>query len=128
MKLEHFAINVKEPVAMAKWYVENLGMVIVSQQKESPYMTFLADNSGQIMVEIYSNPLAIIPDYTSNHPLMVHLAFVSENPDQDSERLQKAGATEVSNDHKPDGSHLVMLRDPWGFCVQLCKRGKSMLK
>ncbi len=128
MKLEHFAINVKEPLAMTQWYVDNLGMTIVRQQEQSPFTTFLADNSGQIMIEIYNNSKAAIPDYAQQHPLIVHLAFVSENPDQDSKRLSAAGATEVTNDLLQDGSHLIMMRDPWGLSIQLCKRGKPMLK
>ena len=128
MKLEHFALNVKEPVAMKKWYEEHLGMTIVKKQEQSPYMTFLADDSGQIMIEIYNNPLAVVPDYASQHPLIVHLAFVSADPDADSKRLQAAGASEVSNDKLEDGSHLIMMRDPWGLALQLCKRGNPMLK
>jgi glyoxylase I family protein len=127
MKLEHFALNVKEPLAMTQWYVDNLGMKIVRQQEESPYTTFLADNSGQIMIEIYNNPAAAVPEYSSQHPLIVHLAFVSDDPNEDRDRLLKAGATEVSNDQLADGSHLIMLRDPWGLAIQLCKRGKPML-
>ena len=128
MKLEHFAVNVKEPLAMADWYVEHMGMTIVKQLKDSPYMTFLADDSGQIMIEIYGNPLAVVPDYANQHPLIVHLAFVSENPDEDSQRLQQAGAVELTNDKMEDGSHLIMMRDPWGLALQLCKRGVPMLK
>lgn len=128
MKLERFAFNVKEPVAMVKWYVENLGLTVIKQQDQSPYMAFLADDSGQIMIEIYNNPLAVVPDYANQHPLIVHLAFVSEHPDVDSKRLQDAGASEVSNDKLEDGSHLIMMRDPWGLALQLCKRGKPMLK
>ena len=29
MNIEHFAINVSQPVAMARWYAANLGMQIV---------------------------------------------------------------------------------------------------
>ncbi|MBA9076362.1 VOC family protein [Rufibacter quisquiliarum] len=61
------------------------------------------------------------------NPLLVHLAFVSENPTADKERLCLAGATCVSDQTLDDGSHLVMLRDPWGLALQLCKRGRPML-
>jgi hypothetical protein len=27
----------------------------------------------------------------------------------------------------PDGSHLKMLKDPWGLSIQLCKRGQPMV-
>jgi catechol 2,3-dioxygenase-like lactoylglutathione lyase family enzyme len=36
MKIEHFAINVKDPQAMAQWYVANLGMTIVRASDEPP--------------------------------------------------------------------------------------------
>ncbi|MFC6998911.1 VOC family protein [Rufibacter roseus] len=127
MKLEHFALNVEDPIAMAAWYVEHLGMTVVRQMPEAPFTTFLADDSGRIMVEIYLNPADEVPDYRSMNPLLVHLAYVSENPTADKERLCAAGATLVSDAHLEDGSHLIMLRDPWGLALQLCKRGTPML-
>lgn len=127
MKLEHFALNVEDPKAMTGWYVANLGLTVVKQQQEAPYMTFLADDSGRIMIEIYRNPANEVPPYRSMNPLLVHLAFVSENPAQDKARLLEASATEVSDQQLEDGSHLVMLRDPWGLALQLCKRGTPML-
>ena len=32
-----------------------------------------------------------------------------------------------SMDPLKDGSHLKMLKDPWGFSIQLCKRGAPMV-
>ncbi|RDV15306.1 VOC family protein [Pontibacter diazotrophicus] len=127
MKLEHFALNVEAPVAMAEWYVTHLGLKVVKQLKEPPYMTFLADDSDRIMIEIYLNPADEVPPYRDMNPLLVHLAFVSEDPALDKERLEKAGASVVSDQRLEDGSHLVMLRDPWGLALQLCKRGTPML-
>ena len=128
MKFEHFALNVEDPVAMADWYVEQLGLEVVRQMPESPFTTFLADSSGNIMLEIYKNPAAEIPPYRTMHPLLVHLAFVSEEPGNDKERLLKAGASLESEQHLQDGSHLLMMRDPWGFAIQFCKRGTPMLR
>jgi len=127
MKLEHFALNVEAPLAMAQWYVENLEMRIVKQNSAAPYTTFLADDSGRIMIEIYTNPADEVPPYRQMNPLLVHLAFVSENPAYDKDRLITAGATLESDQQLEDGSHLVMLRDPWGLALQLCKRGTPML-
>ena len=127
MKLEHFALNVEDPQAMAEWYVAHLGLKIVKQVNKAPFMTFLADDSGRIMIEIYKNPADEVPPYRKMNPLLVHLAFVSENPAADKSRLEKAGASVVSDDTLEDGSQLVMMRDPWGLAVQLCKRGTPML-
>lgn len=128
MKLEHFAINVEDPINMAEWYVQHLGLSIIKQQQHAPFMTFLADDSGQIMIEIYKNPIDQVPEYRDMNPLIVHLAFVSEAPDLDRTRLEDAGAITVSNDVLDDGSHLVMMRDPWGLAIQLCQRATSMLR
>ena len=127
MKIEHFAINVEDPVAMSDWYEENMGLKVVKKSDEPPYMTFLADDSGRVMIEIYKNPVDEVPEYKKMNPLIVHIAYVSVNPDKDKDRLVKAGAKVESDEHLDDGSHLVMLRDPWGVCIQLCKRGTPML-
>lgn len=128
MKIEHFAMNVEEPLAMADWYVEHLGFKIVKQDRKSPYMTFLADDSGGVMIEIYQNPADQVPDYHNRDPLIMHLALVSEDPGADKKRLTKAGAEELSDEILEDGSRLVMLRDPWGLAIQLCKRANPMLR
>jgi len=127
MKIEHFAINVEEPLAMAEWYVRHLGLKVVKQNRESPYMTFLADDSGRVMIEVYKKPADQVPDYGNMDPLIMHLAFVSQDPGDEKQRLIEAGAREVSDEILEDGSHLVMLRDPWGVALQLCKRSSPML-
>ncbi len=127
MKFEHFAINVPNPKAMSHWYEKYLGLRVKKKMAEAPYMTFLADDSGTVMLELYSNPKGETLEFSKLHPLAVHLALVSEDPAADKARLIKAGAEEISDDILPDGSHLVMLRDPWGICLQLCKRAVSML-
>lgn len=127
MKIEHFAINVEEPLKMADWYVENMGLKIVKQDTEPPYMTFLADDSGRVMIEVYKNPADQVPDYAEMDPLIMHIAWVSEDPAADKKRLVEAGASVESDDVLEDGSHLVMLRDPWGISLQFCKRANPML-
>ncbi|MCC5906041.1 MAG: VOC family protein [Balneolaceae bacterium] len=127
MKIEHFAINVENPLEMAEWYVKEMGLKIVNQSEIAPFTTFLADDSERVMIEIYKNPADQVPDYRNMDPLLLHLAFVSEDPAKDKDRLLQKGAALVSDDLLDDGSHLVMLRDPWGICIQLCKRGTPML-
>lgn len=127
MKLEHFALNVADAMAMAEWYVQHLGMKVVAAQDTPPFGHFLADDSGRIMIEIYQNEQVEIPKYKNMDPLIVHLAFVSDHPTSDTKRLTAAGATLVSDTKSDNGNHLVMLRDPWGVAIQLCKRGKPLL-
>lgn len=128
MKFEHFALNVAQPQAMCDWYKAHLGLSVVKKVEQPPFMTFLADDSGAIMLEIYNNPVAPVLDFDRLHPFVVHLAFVSNNPHGDRDRLIHAGAQLVSDEVLEDGSHLVMLRDPWGLAIQLCKRAVPMLR
>lgn len=122
MKSEHIAFNHRDPVAAADWYVRHLGLRIVSRQAESPWMIFLADDSGTTLFEIYNNPRDPAPDYFAQHPLRFHLAFVSADPAADRARLEAAGCSFFEEITTPSGSYIVMLRDPWGVPLQLCRR------
>jgi glyoxylase I family protein len=128
MKIEHFALNVTDPVAVAAWYGEQLGLTVVRHLPAAAETHFLADDSGATVLEIYCNPPDEVPAYASMNPLQLHLAFVSNAPDEDAARLIAAGATWVNELHPPDGSHLVMLRDPWGLALQLCKRASPLAR
>jgi glyoxylase I family protein len=127
MKMEHIALNVSDPVGMAAWYVKYLGFEIVRSVTGPPYTHFLREASGTMMIEIYCNPKDQVPAYSQMDPLLLHVAFVSADPDKDKSALLAAGASFVEDHDLPDGSRLVMLRDPWGLPVQLCRRGKPML-
>lgn len=122
MKFEHFALNVPDARTQAQWYVEHLGFKIARSRADAPYTHFLADETGRIIVELYSNATATIPDYFANHPLCFHLAVVSTNNAAELRRLEQAGAVLVLDEPQPDGNHLTMMRDPWGVPLQLCQR------
>lgn len=126
MILEHIAFNVADPVAVAAWYGKNFGLQIVRHIPQPAQTHFLADDSATVL-EIYCNPPDKVPNYRNMNPLLFHLAFISADPAADSQRLIAAGATYVEEVRQPDGSHLIMLRDPWGLALQLCKRAKSLV-
>ena len=126
MKFEHFALNVTDPRAMSRWYVAHLGFKIVRVRDDAPFFHFLADETGRVVVELYCNPKAPIPDYAAAHPLSFHIAVVAIDARAERARLEKAGATLFLEDPQPDGSMLIMLRDPWGVPLQLCQRTHPM--
>lgn len=128
MKIEHFALNVPDPLAMAAWYCQHLGMQVRFDQKDGSLTHFLADSSGQVMLEIYRNEAAPVPDYPAQHSLVLHLAFACARPAETAGRLLAAGAQWDSEYRHPDGTHLVMLRDPWGLAIQLCHRARPLLE
>jgi glyoxylase I family protein len=127
LNVEHVAWNVSDAAAMAAWYVEHLGMRVVRKLATPPYIHFLADAGGRVVIEIYSNPADAVPDYAAMHPLRFHLAFVAEEPDAARAALVAAGATFVDEQSLADGTRLLMLRDPWGLALQLCRRATPLL-
>ena len=124
MKFEHFALNVADARSMSRWYAEHLGFKILRQTEAAPYTHFLADESGRVVLELYSNTAAAMPDYRLAHPLVFHVAVVADEARAEQTRLVAAGATLFQVDSLPDGSLLVMLRDPWGVPLQLCQRAQ----
>ncbi|NWF92100.1 MAG: VOC family protein [Syntrophaceae bacterium] len=128
MKMEHVALNVADPIAMASWYREHLGFEIAKGMTTPPYTHFLREATGLMMIEIYHNPPDQVPSYAEMDPLLLHLAFVSKDPEADKSRLLEAGATLVKDEQLADGSRLAMLRDPWGLPIQLCRRSAPLLK
>lgn len=127
MRIEHVAFNVPDPVAMAQWYEQHLGMRTVRSFGPPNHTRFVADASGQTIIEIYNNPKAPVPDYRSLDPLILHLAFAVDDVHGTRARLLQAGASAEGEVTVSDsGDDLAMLRDPWGFAVQLVKRAVPM--
>ena len=125
--VEHVAWQVKDPVAVAKWYCDNLGFRVLRKLDKTPMTHFIEDASGKVVVEIYNNPAATVPDYPAMHHLHLHLAFVSENPDADRDRMVRLGCKVTEDIVTPAGDKLVMVKDPFGFAIQFCKRAVPML-
>ena len=127
LNLEHIACNVADPAAMAAWYVTHLGMRVARHVGGPSDTHFLGDAAGRAVIEIYNNAADPIPDYAAMNPLRFHIAFAAADPDAAREELLAAGATFVDERTMPDGSRLLMLRDPWGLALQLCKRPAPLL-
>ena len=129
MYFEHTALNVPDPRAMAAWYVQHCGLHIVRSIDKPPYMHFLADASGRVILEIYNNPIAPVPDYSQQHHLILHVAYAVEDAGKAKDKLLEVGATLISDSGvAEDNTRLVMLRDPWGIALQLCQRGTPLIE
>jgi len=128
MNIEHVGLNYPDPVAAAEWYGKNLGMTIARRSGPPNHGHFLADARGQMMIELYKNAKAPVPDYRALNPLILHIAFQVDDVAAARQKLLQAGATSegdiVTNDA---GDQIAMLRDPWGFPVQLIRRTKPMI-
>jgi catechol-2,3-dioxygenase len=121
MVFEHFAINAENIQEVVSWYVTDVGLEIVKGKKEPPFLTFLADSSGKVIMELYHRPDEVTTDFVNKHPLAFHVAFVSENTEKIKE-ITKRGCFFCRGSRERRREPLVMLRDPWGMPLQLCQR------
>ena len=127
MDIEHFALNVPDPVAAAAWYVRHLGMRVVRSLSEAPFTHFLADGSQRVVVEMYGHTKAPVPDYAAMDPLVFHIAFLTADVRAARDRLLAAGASSAGDlTTTPVGDEMTFLRDPWGVPLQLVKRAVSL--
>ncbi len=128
MQIEHAAWMVEDPLAVADWYAANLGFRVARKMDEPPFTHFLVDGAGRAMIEFYNNPSATVPDYRRQDSLVLHLAFSVDDIEANRDRLVGAGASvEVDVTSIPSGDRICMLRDPWGFAVQLVSRRVPLL-
>ena len=129
MRIEHMAWQVADPPAVAAWWVDHLGFTIARSMDTGAKTHFLTDATGAVMVEFYNNPIAPVPDYPSMHHLVLHLAFEVDDPAADRDRLLAAGATvDAELETIPSGDQILMMRDPFGFCIQLVRRQEPMIR
>ncbi|MCL6265971.1 VOC family protein [Flagellimonas myxillae] len=127
MRIEHFAYQVEHPAEVAEWYKDNFGFTVKRESDIPVPVRFLADASGQVMLEVYNNPKVETPNYSTMDPLLLHVAFVCNDVPHATQKLTQAGATLISMDETSAGDVLAMLRDPWGLAIQLCHRSNPMI-
>lgn len=125
-QLEHVGIAVSDPKAAAQWYQRVLGFEILHLVVENESSNaFLRDGGGSV-VEFWQlrGVRSIVDDLT--HHLQLHIALRSESPLEDAKYLMDQGATLVEiAPLAQNGDQTVALRDPWGNCIQLAKRGSA---
>src|SRR6185369_11547364 len=114
MEIEHVALNVADPVALADWYVRHLDMRIVRQVETGPRTRFIADRAGRVVLEVYHQQ-APVPDYAAMDPMVLHVAFKVGDIAVARQKLLDAGATIAKDVHTTgEGDEMAFLRDPWG--------------
>ena len=124
MRIEHMALNVVDAKVMVHWYHQYLEMPIHIENDNEVYVAFIGEAPG--IMEIYYNPAADCLPLKDLHHLSLHVAFASQQLQADRDRLLAAGASFIEGEIDDEGYGILMLRCPWGLCVQLCKRRQSI--
>lgn len=123
MNIEHIALNVDDPEAMAAWYGQHLGLRVLRKDGGEARIHFIIDEADQVVLELYLHPDSPLTDFASLHPQQLHIAFAVDDLEGEKQRLLDAGATLDRDTYAlPTGDLLLFLRDPWGLTVQLVKR------
>lgn len=123
MKIEHFAVNVSDPIKMGHWWAENLGLNIIRMDDTSPYITFLADEDNGTVIELYANPKGETIDLSQYSIFTFHIAFAVDDISAECDRLIAAGATPTGDIlTMGNGDQLGFVRDPWGIVIQILQR------
>jgi catechol 2,3-dioxygenase-like lactoylglutathione lyase family enzyme len=127
MNIEHIALNVADPVAMAQWHCRHLGMRVVRQVDGPPFTRFVADEAGRVVLELYHQNVPV-PDYAGLDPMVLHVAFAVADVNEARQKLLAAGATAAGDVvTTPTGDQYAMVRDPWGLVIQLVHRATPLL-
>ena len=128
MKPEHVGLNVLDPPAMVEWYKQNLRMTVKRAGGPPTHATFIADVSGNIMLELFCNTNFPMLELKRLHPMTLHLAFMTDSMAGTREALLKAGAMVAEDITRiPTGDEVLMMRDPWGLSLQFVHRAMPML-
>lgn len=132
MRVEHIGVEVSDPIAMSKWYRDNLGFKIIFSSEGDPSsnpMVFISDETGETILEFFHNPARRPLCELLSDPSQFHIALMSADPEADKARLVKAGAEYLGSMPTPhEGETLLSLRDPFGNMIQLVKRGKITVR
>jgi catechol 2,3-dioxygenase-like lactoylglutathione lyase family enzyme len=127
MNIEHVAYNVKDPAGLAEWMAEHLGFRIIFSGGPPKHGRFLADGAGRAVVEFYRDDAVEGLGDRPPHPMTIHLALVSADPDGDRARLLAGGAEPLGDaETSPAGDRLALVRAPGGLPIQLVRRASPL--
>jgi glyoxylase I family protein len=113
---------------MAKWYVENLGMIVIRKGDEPNPNFFIADSAKHIMLELYHSTEFPIQDFSKMNHMSLHLAFLVSDIEATKNKLLAKNAS-VAEDIKKiqSGDQVLTMRDPWGLSIQFIQRIKPLI-
>jgi uncharacterized glyoxalase superfamily protein PhnB len=126
---EHIAFNLIDSRKVAKWYNNNLGMLVMREGTAPNYGIFISDSPKGMMFELYQNKDFPVIKFEDVSHMSIHLAFMAEDIEAVKKQLLVSGAKIVEDTNKtPAGDIILMMHDPWGLSIQFVKRMNQMIK
>jgi len=134
IRFEHFAFNTPDQKTAALWYIEFLDLII-PWSKDIDKTTFernyrvpyVGDADNNMSLELFGKD---IESSLSNQPHeVIHIAFLTDEPEQLAERLVYGGAVQVGDKQiEKNGDVIIDIYDPNKMPIRLIKRKKVILK
>ena len=124
MYIEHPGIAARNPEALAKWYMENLGMKLLRQT--GPTTFFVGFDKGAC-VEIYQAKTEAEPIANNYVQGMTHIAFYAENFTEVHEALLKKGVQPAAEPILRDDLKLALMRDGEGNLFHITCRNSEIV-
>lgn len=129
LRFEHLAANVADPIKVAEWYKENLGLKLMRKTGLPTNTRFMADPDGNMMFEFFYNAAAPLFDASEYDHESFHMAFSVPDIDAILEKVIKSGVDVVDYVKKTSSRNGILnLRDPWGLPIQFVQRTVPILK
>jgi len=134
IRFEHFAFNTPDQKTAALWYIEFLDLII-PWSKDIDKTTFernyrvpyVGDADNNMSLELFGKD---IESSLSNQPHeVIHMAFLTDEPEKLAERLVYGGAVQVGDKQiEKNGDVIIDIYDPNKMPIRLIKRKKVILK
>jgi glyoxylase I family protein len=128
MKLEHVGLCIEHPISIAEWWVANLGFEFIRKMgSDDDGVAFITDHQGTV---IEFAKLEEVPclDLKKLEFIQLHFAIECQNTALEAERLVKQGAELIGESPRNAyPNERLILRDPWGTCIQLVNRKDKLL-
>lgn len=123
MKLEHIGLCIQHPIAMAEWWVANLGFELIRKMgTDADGAAFIRDDQGTIIefAKLHEVPCL---DLNGLESIQLHFAIECHDPVQEAARLVEQGAVLIGESPRNAyPNEKIIVRDPWGACIQLINR------
>jgi glyoxylase I family protein len=127
MKVEHIGLCIEHPISVAEWWVAHLGFKLIRRfGTDEDGAAFIASEDGTV---IEFARLEEVPSLDPHRLEFIQLHFALECRDamDEAQRLEKEGATLIGESPRNAyRNEKVIIRDPWGNCIQLINRQEKL--
>lgn len=124
MYIEHPGIAAREPAALAKWYMEKLGMRLLRQAGETTF--FLGFDQGAC-IEIYAAKTEAPPIANNYVSGLTHIAFYTDSFEETRQRLLAAGVEPAAEPVIRPDLKLALMRDGEGNLFHITQRDRALI-